>query len=206
MIPLFIEALTKMLSRDLPGKSAQRKMMITPNRFPTENQENEGIPASILLLLYPLEGEWFFFLTKRSQDVEHHKGQISFPGGVVEKNESKMNAAIRETNEEIGVDKDVIKIIGSLTPFYIPVSNFHISPYVGWTEEKPHTKVQDAEVNRVFSVSINDLVLEKNLKTKKDFFSNKSVKVPYFDLNGETVWGATSMILSEFKFILRNMK
>ena len=146
MIPLFIEALTKMLSRDLPGKSAQRKMMITPNRFPTENQENEGIPASILLLLYPLEGEWFFFLTKRSQDVEHHKGQISFPGGVVEKNESKMNAAIRETNEEIGVDKDVIKIIGNLTPLYIPVSNFHISPYVGWTEEKPHTKVQDAEV------------------------------------------------------------
>ena len=206
MIPLFIEALTKMLSRDLPGKSAQRKMMITPNRFPTENQENEGIPASILLLLYPLGGKWFFFLTKRSQDLEHHKGQISFPGGVVEKNESKMNAAIRETNEEIGVDKDVIKIIGTLTPLYVPVSNFHISPYVGWTEEKPHTKVQDAEVNRVFSVSINDLVLEKNLKTKKDVFSNKSVKVPYFDLNGETVWGATSMILSEFKFILRNMK
>ena len=206
MIPLFIEALTKMLSRDLPGKSAQRKMMITPNRFPIENQENEGIPASILLLLYPLGGKWFFFLTKRSQDLEHHKGQISFPGGVVEKNESKMNAAIRETNEEIGVDKDVIKVIGSLTPFYVPVSNFHISPYVGWTEEKPHTKVQDAEVNRVFSVSINDLVLERNLKTKEDFFSNKSVKVPYFDLNGETVWGATSMILSEFKFILRNMK
>ena len=206
MIPLFIEALTKMLRRDLEGKSAQQKMMITPNRFPTENQENEGIPASILLLLYPLEGEWFFFLTKRSQDVERHKGQISFPGGVVEKNESKMNAAIRETNEEIGVDKDVIKIIGNLTPLYIPVSNFHILPYVGWTEEKPHTKVQDAEVKRVFSVSINDLILERNLKTKKDFFSNKSVKVPYFDLNGETVWGATSMILSEFKFILRNMK
>ena len=93
-----------------------------------------------------------------------------------------------------------------MTPLYIPVSNFHISPYVGWTEEKPHTKVQDAEVKRVFSVSINDLILERNLKTKKDFSSNKSVKVPYFDLNGETVWGATSMILSEFKFILRNMK
>ena len=98
MIPLFIKALTKRLRRDLPGKSAQRKMMITP-RFPTENRENEGIPASILLLLYPLEEKWFFFLTKRSQNVEHHKGQISFPGGVVEKNESKMNAAIRETNE-----------------------------------------------------------------------------------------------------------
>ena len=151
MIPLFIEALTERLRIDLPGKNAQRKMMITPNRFPTKNQEDEGIPASVLLLLYPFDGGWFFFLTKRSQDVEHHKGQISFPGGVVEKNESKMNAAIRETNEEIGVDKDVIKIIGSLTPFYIPVSNFHISPYVGWTEEKPHTKVQNTEVKRVFS-------------------------------------------------------
>ena len=62
MIPLFIEALTKMLRRDLEGKSAQQKMMITPNRFPKENQENEGIPASILLLLYPLEEKWFFFL------------------------------------------------------------------------------------------------------------------------------------------------
>ena len=206
MIPLFIEALTERLMIELPGKNAQRKMMITPNRFPTKNQEDEGIPASVLLLLYPFDGGWFFFLTKRSQDVEHHKGQISFPGGVVEKNESKMNAAIRETNEEIGIDKDVIKIIGSLTPFYIPVSNFHIFPYVGWTEEKPHTKVQDTEVKRVFSVSINDLVLERNLKTKEDFFSKKSVTVPYFDLNGETVWGATSMILSEFKFILRNMK
>ena len=206
MIPLFIEALTERLRIDLPGKNAQRKMMITPNRFPTKNQEDEGIPASVLLLLYPFDEGWFFFLTKRSQDVEHHKGQISFPGGVVEKNESKMNAAIRETNEEIGVDKDVIKIIGSLTPFYIPVSNFHIFPYVGWTEEKPHTKVQDTEVKRVFSVSINDLILEDNLKIKEDFFSNTPVTVPYFDLNGETVWGATSMILSEFKFILRNMK
>ena len=99
MIPLFIEALTKRLSKNLPGKSAQRKMMITPNRFPTENKEDEGIPASILLLLYPLGGEWFFFLTKRSQDLEHHKGQISFPGGVVEKNESNMNAAISEKKE-----------------------------------------------------------------------------------------------------------
>ena len=206
MIPLFIKALTERLRKDLPGKSAQRKMMITPNRFPTENQEDNGVPASVLLLLYPFDEEWFFFLTKRSQDVEHHKGQISFPGGVVERNESKMDAAIRETNEEIGVDKNNIKIIGILTPFFIPVSNFHISPYVGWTEKKPHTEVQDTEVRRVFSVSINDLILEENLKTKKDFYSNMPITVPYFDLNGETVWGATSMILSEFKLILRDMK
>ena len=206
MIPLFIESLTKRLNRDLPGKNAQQKMMIVPNQFPMQNQEDGGIPASVLLLLYPFDENWFFFLTKRSQDVEHHKGQISLPGGVVEENESKKNAAIRETNEEIGVDKNSIKIIGSLTPFYIPVSNFHISPYVGWTEEKPHTKVQDTEVKRVFSVSINDLILEDNLKIKKDYFSNTPVTVPYFDLNGETVWGATSMILSEFKFILRDIK
>ena len=69
MIPLFIKALTKRLRRDLPGKSAQRKMMITPNRFPKENQENEGTPAYILILLYPLQGKWFFFLKKRNKNI-----------------------------------------------------------------------------------------------------------------------------------------
>ena len=122
MIPLFIEALTKMLSRDLPGKSAQRKMMITPNRFPTENQENEGIPASILLLLYPLEGKWFFLLTKRSQNVEHHKGQISFPGGVVEKNESKLDERNKKTQSEkkhIYVIAGIIAVSAAIVWFFL---------------------------------------------------------------------------------------
>ena len=156
--------------------------------------------------MYPSDESWFFFLTIRSQDVEHHKGQVSFPGGVVKKNESTESAAIRETNEEIGVEKSIIKIIGSLTSFYVPVSNFRIFPYVGWTDKKPNTKAQDREVKSIFSVSINDLMLDNNLKMKQELFSNRPYTVPYFDLGGEVVWGATSMILSEFKIILRGLK
>ena len=147
----------------------------------------------------------FFFLTKRSENVEHHKGQISLPGGMVEKNESLKNAAIRETYEEIGVDKSKMNIIGHLTSFYVPVSNFKIFPYIGWTDTKPKTMIHDNEVESIFSVSINELILEKNSKLKKAIFSNQPVTIPYFELNGEMVWGATSMILAEFKHIIKDI-
>jgi len=127
------------------------------------------------------------------------------PGGMVEKNESLKNAAIRETYEEIGVDKSKMNIIGHLTSFYVPVSNFEIFPYIGWTDTKPKTMIHDNEVESIFSVSINDLILEKNCKLKEAIFSNQPVTIPYFELNGEMVWGATSMILAEFKYILKDI-
>lgn len=205
MKPVFIKTLSKSLKKELPGLNAHQQMMIYPNRFSMKNKKI-GIPASVLLLLYPQKNDWFFFLTKRSKDVEHHKGQISLPGGGVEKNESKSDAALRETNEEIGIDKTTIDIIGNLTPLYVPVSNFRIYPFVGWVEKKPNTIVHDKEVKCLFSVKLNDLLLEKSLKEKEVTFSNEQAIVPYFDLNNETVWGATSMILSEFKFILEGME
>ena len=205
MIPIFIDALSNKLETPLPGWNAQKKMMIIPNKYSTRDESKEK-PASVLLLLYPSGENWFFFLTVRSQNVEHHKGQISLPGGVAKDNESNESTAIRETNEEIGVDENVIKVIGNLTPFYVPVSNFRIFPFVGWTNKKPKTKVQDSEVKRIFSVSINDLMLENNLKIKQELFSDRLCTVPYFDLGGEIVWGATSMILSEFKIILKGLK
>jgi len=204
MKPLFIENLSKKLKKGLPGKDAQEKMMVRPRRFRSKEYQMEGIPASVLLLLYPFNEDWFFFLTKRSENVEHHKGQISLPGGMVEKNESLKNAAIRETYEEIGVDKSKMNIIGHLTSFYVPVSNFEIFPYIGWTDTKPKTMIHDNEVESIFSVSINDLILEKNCKLKEAIFSNQPVTIPYFELNGEMVWGATSMILAEFKHILKD--
>jgi len=205
MEPLFIENLSKKLKKSLPGKDAQEKMMVSPRRFRSKKYRMEGIPASVLLLLYPFNEDWFFFLTKRSENVEHHKGQISLPGGMVEKNESLKNAAIRETYEEIGVDKSKMNIIGHLTSFYVPVSNFEIFPYIGWTDTKPKTMIHDNEVESIFSVSINDLILEKNCKLKEAIFSNQPVTIPYFELNGEMVWGATSMILAEFKYILKDI-
>ena len=201
MAPLFIEKLSKRLDECLPGRAAQEIMMIRPKRFKSKVNQKK-VPAAVLILLYPFDNEWYFFLTKRTKTVEHHKGQISFPGGMVEKSESYKNAALRETFEEIGVSMKEINIIGALTPLYVPVSKFEIFPFIGWTPKKPETVIHDIEVDRIFSPSIKNLMLEETKKERRDILSDSSIAVPYFDLDGEVVWGATSIILSEFKAIL----
>ncbi len=206
MESLFIKNLSHRLSKDLPGKSAHDTMMVTPRLpFPKINLVKKGIPASVLILLFPKNNQWHFFLTKRTNTVNHHKGQISLPGGVVETGESLEGAALRETHEEIGVDKKNIHLIGSLSSFYIPVSGFEMFPFIGWVKTEPETSIHDKEVDRIFSSSIQEFMLDKTQKTKKDTLKGFPVNIPYFDMNGETVWGATSMILAEFKLILKEI-
>ena len=206
MLPVFIEKLSSRLQQRLPGKTAQNIMIVKPRlAFPNIDLDKQGTPAAVLILLYPLNKNWYFFLTKRTDTVDHHKGQVSFPGGMVEENESLKDAALRETHEEIGIPPFKIKLIGSLTSFYIPVSRFEIFPFIGWIEKKPKTSIHDQEVDSIFSPSIKDFMLDKTQKEKKDTLAGFPVKIPYFDLGGEIVWGATSIILSEFKSILKDI-
>ena len=94
-----------------------------------------------------------FFLTKRSETVDHHKGQISLPGGVVKDGESLKNAALREKQEEIGVDPKIIELIGELSFFYISISGFELFPFVGWTDSEPKASINDREVKKIFNIS-----------------------------------------------------
>lgn len=204
MDPLFIKNLIQQLEQPLPGKSAQMSMMVTPKLpFPKINFDKKGIPAAVLILLFPKNNDWYFYLTKRTDTVDHHKGQISFPGGVVENGESLENAALRETWEEIGVKEDKIQLIGALSSFYIPVSGFEMFPYIGWIKEEPKIIIHEKEVDRIISVSLKNFMSDSTQKTKKDTLRRFPVNIPYFDLDNETVWGATSMILAEFKAILK---
>ena len=143
MEPIFIKNLKNRLKQHLPGDIAQNEMTVR-TKFPLKNYPpgNKVKPAAVLVLLYPNKDNWYFFLTKRTQNVDHHKGQISLPGGMVEKDELQKNAAIRETYEEIGVLEKRIKIIGKLTKFLVPVSGFEISPFVGWIDSKPKINVK----------------------------------------------------------------
>jgi 8-oxo-dGTP pyrophosphatase MutT (NUDIX family) len=204
MDPLFIKNLIQQLEQPLPGKSAQMSMMVTPRLpFPKINFDKKGIPSAVLILLFPKNNDWYFYLTKRTDTVDHHKGQISFPGGVVENGESLENAALRETWEEIGVKEDKIQLIGALSSFYIPVSGFEMFPYIGWIKEEPKIIIHEKEVDRIISVSLKTFMSDSTQKTKKDTLRGFPVNIPYFDLDNETVWGATSMILAEFKAILK---
>ena len=206
MDPLFIKNLIQQLEQPLPGKSAQMSMMVTPRLpFPKINFDKKGIPAAVLILLFPKNNDWYFYLTKRTDTVDHHKGQISFPGGVVENGESLENAALRETWEEIGVKEDKIQLIGALSSFYIPVSGFEMFPYIGWIKEEPKIIIHEKEVDRIISVSLKTFMYDSTQKTKKDTLRGFPVNIPYFDLDNETVWGATSMILAEFKAILKEI-
>ena len=129
--------LTTMMNKKLPGKSSHEEMMVRPKQ---KFLKKKRIFRQKLILLYPLKNNWYFYLTKRTKTVEHHKGQISLPGGMLEKGELSQRAAIRETHEELGIKPQGINIIGALTPFYIPVSGFNVFPFVGWIAKMPKIK------------------------------------------------------------------
>ena len=196
--------LTKSLKKKLPGKSSHEEMMVRPKQ--KFLKKKSASRAAVLILLYPSGSNWYFYLTKRTKTVEHHKGQISLPGGMLEKGESSQKGAIRETYEELGIKPQGINIIGALTPFYIPVSGFNVFPFVGWVAKRPKLEIQSKEVSKVFSPSVSSLMSPQNKKIKRSTMLGQKVEIPFFDLHNEMVWGATSMILSEFKSIVEGIK
>ena len=201
MKPPFIMKLSKEMKGKLSGRSSHQKMKVQPRYISPDKKK--PIPAAVLILLYPDKNQWHFFLTKRTKTVEHHKGQISLPGGMLEEGESTKEAAVRETFEEIGIESKRINIIGSLTPLHIPISGFKIFPFVGWIKEKPKLKIQSNEVSKVLSPTIENLLDKGTRREKYSLILGKKVKIPFFDLDNEMVWGATSMILSEFRSVLK---
>jgi len=204
--PNLIISLENQLRNTNPGEFAQNIMK--PKYLTTKNKSyinSNAIPSAVLILLFKEENIYKYYLTLRSNNVGKHKGQISLPGGSQEKNESLESTALRETEEEIGIDKDTIYIIGKLTKLYVPVSNFCIYPFVGWTNNIARIKPSD-EVEKIFNVPLSDLLNKNNEKHKQKTLNNKQTKVPYFNLRNNEVWGATAMILSEFKKILESIK
>ena len=200
------EQIKERLKKPLPGNEAHLTTRIkTKSEVTFPNTQETARPAAVLILLFPFEDEIQFFLTKRTEDVEHHKGQISLPGGIRENNESLNDTALRETKEEVGIDSTKIIISGSLTPFFIPVTGYIVHPFIGWCKEKPSTKIHDVEVNQLFSVSITELMDEKILQTEQWNIRGYDAIVPYYNFGKCKVWGATAAILSEFKSILEDI-
>ena len=201
--PEFIQQIQNNLSSKLPGKKAHDIMRTGPE-IPNsvKNINKPPIPSAVLILLYPKNDTFNFILTLRSKKVESHKGQISLPGGVQEKDESLEQTALRETNEEIGVLPEIIELLGNLSTIYIPFSGFNVYPYIGWTESVPNLQVSENEVEKIIEVSIDELIDDNNQRKKNTALKGVPVTMPYFNLNNEIVWGATSMILSEFKEII----
>jgi len=185
---------------DLPGEVAQKAMLAKPrNKIKFPNSEERAIPSAVLILLYQENDDIHFILTERTNEVHHHKGQISLPGGSWEDGEQIHETAMRETEEEIGIPMENIEIISELTPLFVSVTGYIIHPFVGFIGEKPTIILQPNEVSNVFTATISELLNPINTKTELWTIRNTPVDVPFFKFGQYKVWGATAMILSEFK-------
>ena len=202
----FIAQLKIVVGNDIPGERSHQKMQVNYDKsFELPFSKNNSTPAAVLILLYLEDNEIHFFLTKRSNKLEHHKGQISLPGGTQEENEKLTHTALRETQEEIGINKTSISIIGSMTPLFVPVTGFMINPFIGYSLNKLEPTPDPLEVEAIFSVNISDLLNEANRTIEQRNILGYDVEVPYFKLNNYEVWGATSMILSEFRDLIKSI-
>ncbi len=202
----FLEQIKHKLSSELPGIEAQYKMAHGIRRHVPTPPENVRV-ACVLLTLFPVQDHWYTLLIQRAgHDLrDKHKGQISFPGGKQEKEDRSLaGTALREAEEEVGLPAKNVQILGQLTELYIPVSNFMVYPFVGVVMEKPQWVPQPSEVAGILEVPLNDFTDPKNQRTKDIRIANNISlkKVPYFDVQGKVVWGATAMVLSEFLEVL----
>ena len=192
------------LINNLPGKDEQWRMRVTSDKsYNFDNTEEDAIQSAVLILLYEENGVICFTLTERTQTVEHHRGQISLPGGAREADEKLSSTAIRETQEEIGIYADDVDIIGALSPLFVPVTGFIINPFVGIINANFEPQPAPGEVETVISVHVNELLNDDNELQEKRNLRGYDVNTPYFLLSGHKVWGATAMILSEFKTVLK---
>ncbi len=200
--PRFKQQLEAAFSRPLPGQDAQYQM--TPAGRERVNLEkinqNNVKQAATAALFFEQNGRPHLILTRRVEYPGVHSGQISFPGGRKEPGDRDFSeTALRETREEIGIEPDQISLLGSLTALYIPPSNFYVYPFVGLLKSKPDFTRQQSEVDEILTPDFNGFLDPSNLRNSTIKTSTYSIKVPSFHIMGETVWGATAMMISELR-------
>jgi len=200
----FFRSLKLELEKDLPGLSAQLKM--APEIRPSSGY-GKGLNAGVLILLYLKNQDIYVALIQRTEYDGAHSGQISLPGGKYEEiDKTLIQTAIRESQEEIGIDPQEIEILGSITPLHIPVSNFFVQPVVGMYKSTPVFVPDLNEVEKVLEIKLNDLLKPSNISSKQFAFGSINFDAPIYKPNNLVIWGATAMILSEFLEIIDRIK
>jgi 8-oxo-dGTP pyrophosphatase MutT (NUDIX family) len=208
----FYDFLEKRLQKkERPGRTSQLKMAPNPvgkNQPKGEKRPMQAPPkaknSSVLILIFPNSGnEWELILTLRTSNI-NHGGQLSFPGGRSENGENEIQTALREAEEEIGINPDDIHIAGLLSNLYVSHSSNDVTPVVGFLDYTPELTLNPAEVEEAFSVQLDSLVDKKNLTVEDwDLRDEATYHVPYWDVHRVPLWGATAMMLSEFLELYR---
>jgi 8-oxo-dGTP pyrophosphatase MutT (NUDIX family) len=198
---VFITRLSEGLARPLPGREAQFRMAIMARRSYAPAPE-DARKAAVLALFFPRNEEWHIALIQRSaaNPNDRHSGQISFPGGSFDHtDEDLLHTALREAEEEVNVPANSVHVLGALTSLYIPVSNFEVFPFVGYTTSAPDFKPEPGEVQSIIEAPFRIFQDASFEKTTEIHLGEHLIlrDVPCFLINGHIVWGATAMIMSE---------
>jgi 8-oxo-dGTP pyrophosphatase MutT (NUDIX family) len=210
LLSLTIDDVRQALAAPLPGVNGQRKMAPQPRAGEIDRwaKPDDCREAGVLLLLYPhtsngRAAELHLALTRRTEYPGVHSGQISLPGGRREGRESRRAAALREAMEEVGVRPDRLELIGQLSPLYTPPSNFCIYPYVAFSNNRPDFQLEPQEVAELLEAPLS-LLMSPAIRREEIWHFEKygPRRVPFFDIDGHKVWGATAMILGEFLALL----
>jgi 8-oxo-dGTP pyrophosphatase MutT (NUDIX family) len=206
----FLKHVPKFLEVSLPAREAHFKM-VPFERLESLKNQNLGSfnpkTASVMMLLYPKNGKTHLVLIVRNSYEGIHSAQIALPGGKFELNdENYLNTALRETHEEIGIHPENIQIIRAFTQLYIQASNFLVYPFLGFCQEEVNFIPDETEVAQIIELPIadflkDDLIVNTTMSTSYA----KNIEIPAFKINEHIVWGATAMMLSELKEVLKKV-
>ncbi len=203
----FISKIKERISDSLPGTAAQLKMA-PATRINQLIAPHNARQSGVMVLLFMEDEVWHTLLMQRTEDGHTHSGQISFPGGKKEESDRDIiETAARECEEEIGIDKSTISVIGTISPLYIPPSNFHVTPVVGFLPGNFAMKISEQEVHEVYKISLSYLFDDK-IKEKRSIVTSQNLRLesPVYVLsNSKVVWGATAMIISELEHLIKDL-
>lgn len=200
-----LKYLEQRLQQELPGKLAHQEAA------PYRNIDYDSLDlktvrkSGVLILLYEKQAEPHIVLIERPIYKGTHSGQIALPGGKVEESDKDIvHTALREANEEVGVLMDDVEVVGQLSDVYIPVSNFLVSPVIGFVNYAPNFIAQEREVADIIELQLQKLINTQYLATDNIKLSNGlKLQVPVFQFNQKTIWGATALMLNELRWVLR---
>ena len=195
---IVLQKLKEQLKNRLPGSISHTKMLPPGRILQLPSGHSNYLDSAVLLLLFPSQQQIQICLIRRPTTMKNHAGQIAFPGGKKETDDADLfQTALREASEEIGIDSSAVEVLGLLSSVYVQISDFLITPVLGWLNEKPDIKIDPSEVDEVIYVSLDELS-DQVTRTDKELETHTGrIMAPGYEINGCFIWGATGMILAE---------
>lgn len=205
----FLKYVPKIKQEKLLAEEAHLKMVPVERILEVEKiniPSNNPRKAAVMMLIYPKNNKSHLALIVRNTYPGVHSAQIGFPGGKVEiEDESLTHTALRETHEEIGIHPDKIEVIKTFTAVFIPPSNFIVAPFLGISHNELEFTEQEEEVAGIIEFPLLDFLNDNTIVNKiMDTSYGNNIEVPTFKINEHYVWGATAMMMSELKEVLKS--